>query len=68
MNAEAFKEGYGALLKGFLETQEEQYLVQAADLCHELEIAGRKEEWSDIERLTPQLRSSLAPVKDYLNG
>lgn len=39
-----------------------------ADLCLSLEVAGRKEDWAGIDRVSHELRPAFECVRDYVNG
>lgn len=38
-----------------------------ADLCFSLEAAGRQEDWSEIDRLSPQMRPAMERVKAHVS-
>jgi len=38
-----------------------------ADLCFDLEVAGRKEDWDEIDRLSPQLRPCMKRAEECIN-
>jgi two-component system sensor histidine kinase/response regulator len=40
---------------------------ELADACLAMEKAGRKQDWNQIENLSPQMRPAMERVRDYVN-
>ncbi len=41
---------------------------ELADLCLAMELAGRKTDWNEMDRLSPQVRPAMERVRQYIAG